>query len=108
VLAPIARMTVRTAPDATPIELACVTSHAMCEPELIARCQVPLGRAAELTDALGAGRDVAVMLDGRAAALRVLDAQGFPAAWTRYNAMLAEQRGRAIRWFAVPQPATSR
>jgi hypothetical protein len=104
VLAPVTRMTARTAPDARPIEMACITSHAMCEPELISRCQVPLGRAAELVDTLVEGHDVAVVLDGRDAAPRVVEAQGFPAAWTRYNLMLAEQRGRAIRWFVVPQP----
>lgn len=108
VLAPVTRMTVRTTPEAEPIVLSCVTSHVMCEPAQISRCQVPLGRAAELAEALAAERDVAVVLEGAVAAPRVLDAKGFGPAWMRYGAMLREQRGRAIRWFMVPQPAPVR
>ena len=108
VLAPVTRMTVRTTPEAEPIVLTCVTSHAMCEPELISRCQVPLARTAELTEALTAERDVAVVLEGAIGPPRVLDAKGFGAAWARYGAMLREQRGRAVRWFAVPQPTPVR
>jgi hypothetical protein len=108
VLAPVARISVRTAPDAAPIELECVTSHAMCEPELISHCPVSLGRAAELAEALAAEHDIAVVLDDADGASRVLDAKGFPAAWARYSAMLREQRGRAIRWFALPEPAVRR
>jgi hypothetical protein len=108
VLAPVTRMTLRI-PDAEPIEATCVTSHAMCEPELISRCQVPLGRADALTDVLAAGRDVAVVLDGTGGvSSRVLDATGFAAAWARYDAMIRDQRGRAFRWFIVPEPSVRR